>query len=491
MSLVVTKKEEPTSTSKHDDETETEVEEYNRFVWKIIDEYFASHPAAYVQHHLDSYNHFLSQFIHQTFRERNPVIYQTEYDKDKGRYRHTCRLYFGGKDGTQIYVGKPVIYDKHREHYMFPNEARLRNMTYATTLHYDLHVEYEDILDDPTRPFPEALDITTTAAATTTLDWQPMQQPNPVENYTEEHEKRERKKGRQKKEVPVVPMQQEGAGPKKKPQQQMFLSAKETQNSPLQYRKHTIQRVFLGRLPMMVGSKYCMLHGMAPRMRMGVGECKNDNGGYFIIDGKEKCIVMQEKFADNVLYLRRYEEKEEEKAAPLFSFSAEIRSVSENVSKPVRTLRVGLVNPTASYSNGHIVVQVPNVRSPVPLFILFRALGILTDKAIVEMCLLDLDKYADMVDLLVPSVHDASHVMTQEDAVYYISLLLKHKSAKEVAKVLMDFLFPHMGEANMQEKALFLGHMVFRLLSVKTGLEPPTDRDHYKNKRMESTGPLL
>ena len=54
-----------------------------------------------------------------------------------------------------------------------------------------------------------------------------------------------------------------------------------------------------------------------------MGECRNDYGGYFIINGKEKVILSQEKFADNMLYVRKYKHDE------LYSFSCEVHSVSE------------------------------------------------------------------------------------------------------------------------------------------------------------------
>jgi DNA-directed RNA polymerase II subunit RPB2 len=63
----------------------------------------------------------------------------------------------------------------------------------------------------------------------------------------------------------------------------------------------------------------------------------------------------------------------------------------------------------------NIVVNVPNVKMPVPLFILFRALGIISDKSIVEMCLLDIEKYKGMVDILIPSVHDSGGYNTQAE----------------------------------------------------------------------------
>ena len=75
-----------------------------------------------------------------------------------------------------------------------------------------------------------------------------------------------------------------------------------------------------------------------------------------------------------------------------YSHSAEIRSISEDASKPVRTLSVKIVAPTAELTNNNIVVNIPNVRKPIPLFIVFRALGIISDKDIIKHCLLDIDK---------------------------------------------------------------------------------------------------
>ena len=61
-------------------------------------------------------------------------------------------IYFGGKNVDKIYYGKPEVYDnvnnKERQHYMYPNEARLRNMTYALTVHYDLEVEYKILIEN-------------------------------------------------------------------------------------------------------------------------------------------------------------------------------------------------------------------------------------------------------------------------------------------------------------------------------------------------------
>ena len=126
----------------------------------------------------------------------------------------------------------------------------------------------------------------------------------------------------------------------------------------------------------MFHSKLCVLFNLPKESAYAAGECKHDHGGYFIIDGKEKVLVSQEKFADNMLYIKKHKEDS------IYTYSAEIRSVSEDPSKPVRTVSVNMVAPSTKYSNLNIVVLVPNIRIPVPLFILMRALGVTSDKDI-------------------------------------------------------------------------------------------------------------
>ena len=106
----------------------------------------------------------------------------------------------------------------------------------------------------------------------------------------------------------------------------------------------------------------------------------------------------------------------QDKVNDIFSHSAKIRSVSEDASKPIRTLSVRLVAEQASSTNQQIVVSIPNVRKPIPLFIVMRALGIISDKDIIQYCVLDIEKFPTMVELFRPSIHDAGKIFTQQAA---------------------------------------------------------------------------
>jgi DNA-directed RNA polymerase II subunit RPB2 len=116
--------------------------------WKLIDIYFKDNPNNLVQHHLESYNYFFQHGIKNIIRENNPIRFIERDNSASGSAsssdndnRNELLLYLGGKSGNKIYFGKPIIYDDNNVHFMYPNDARLRNMTYGITIHYDVDVD--------------------------------------------------------------------------------------------------------------------------------------------------------------------------------------------------------------------------------------------------------------------------------------------------------------------------------------------------------------
>ena len=492
-------------------------------IWKIIHTYFEDNPQSLVSHHLESYNDFFQKDIFQIFKEKNPVSLSTVLDTTTGDYKHKCNLYLGGKDGTKIYFGKPVIYDESRSHYMFPNEARLRNMTYAMTVHYDIDVEFIDILAPNELPNIIGDDVIRTHGGSLNELDEGKESENDYSRYREKPFRNFKSQSREEfaaGEAAEEEAAKRGGGPKKTTRQdnrkkvtrdkrtikpfQMTPSVaaalreateKSMMGNNTQRRTITLSNIYLGKFPIMLHSDFCVLKGLPKEVRHTMGECRNDVGGYFIIQGLEKTVITQEKFADNMVWIREGKETKDDDgnlvAATEYLYSAEIRSVSENVAKPIRNLSVQLVAPTSKYTNLNIVVNIPNVRKPVPLFIVFRALGIMTDRKIIEMCLLNMDKYEHMIDLFIPSVHDTGSFTTQALAIEYIASLTKGMRTEHALEILADYFLPHIGEVNYTEKAFYLGNMVFRLLSVYTNLEQPTDRDNFKYKRLELVGSLM
>ena len=480
-------------------------------LWKIINAYFEDNPYSLVAHHIESYNDFFKNGIFQIFKEKNPVSLSSVYDENLGDFKHQCHMYLGGKDGSRIYFGKPVIYDEKQSHYMFPNEARLRNMTYGMTVHYDIEIEFVDLLEPGEFPhivtggendcygISEQSENGLDYVGGTTPQFKNIKTGGDNDmNLTEggatrkPRQETRRKVTREKRTIKTFQMTPGMAASLREATEK---SVQTSESGRSQKRTIILPKVYLGKFPIMLHSDFCILKGLPIEIRHTMGECRSDVGGYFIIQGLEKTVVTQEKFADNMLWVRKGKDTIDDEgnviSATDYLYSADIRSISENVSKPIRNLSVQIVAPTASYTNRQIVVNIPNVRKPVPLFVLFRALGIVTDKAIVEMCLLDIDKYKHMVDEFIPSVHDAGSMITQALAIEYIASLTKGKRTEHALEILADYFLPHIGEVNYVEKAHFLGHMVFRLLSVSTGLENPTDRDNFKYKRLELVGSLM
>ena len=65
----------------------------------------------------------------------------------------------------------------------------------------------------------------------------------------------------------------------------------------------SFEKKSLGKLPIMVGSKYCNTNNIPPDAKHEIDECKFDVGGYFIVKGKEKVLISQEKLKEREMHL--------------------------------------------------------------------------------------------------------------------------------------------------------------------------------------------
>lgn len=55
----------------------------------------------------------------------------------------------------------------------------------------------------------------------------------------------------------------------------------------------------IGRLPIMLRSNRCVLSGKSERDMGVLNECSVDPGGYFVVRGQEKVILVQEQLSKN------------------------------------------------------------------------------------------------------------------------------------------------------------------------------------------------
>ncbi len=248
-------------------------------------------------------------------------------------------------------------------------------------------------------------------------------------------------------------------------------------------------KINIGSIPIMVHSKRCVLRGLDSIKLSELGECPYDQGGYFIINGKEKVIISQEIKVNNTLYINPSPDSD-------VLLQATIKSVSNEGFQSSRTNVVSLQsyhpfkqNP---YSVKRITVRALGFDIKVPLFIMFRVLGVESDKEILSLIVYSDDEsslQSQLIDLLRPSIKDSQPVFNQRDALRLLALNTKGKDIINVVDVLQNNLFPHY--PTNQEKAVYLGYVVRQLLLTHIGLIKETDRDSYSNKRIDLAGPLL
>jgi DNA-directed RNA polymerase II subunit RPB2 len=411
---------------------EIATEPYIETPWTIIESYFkGQHLKRFVRHQLESYNNFVGYQIIKTIEMFNPVYIVSEQDYDPESKKYSLEIFITFEN---FHIYRPQIHENNGAiKLMFPQEARLRNFTYASATTIDINIKY------------------------------------------------------------VV---RNGAN---------------LENTQIFYK--TIPKVHIGKIPIMLKSNISILNQYNNFENTQTGECKFDAGGYFIINGSEKIVLGQERAAENRVYCfnsskndTKYTWKAEVKSVPDFKcispkqINMLIRSknsITKNDDSNNETKTKGLSNA--------ICVELPRVKQPMPLFIVFRALGVISDKEICEKILLKIDglegKDKEMLEFLQPSVIEANKYITQEDCIKYITSFVmytpinmdKETGAKKkhefTLEILHNDLFPHCH--NMEQKIYFLGYMANRLLMASFEQTKQDDRDSYLNKRVDCVGTLL
>jgi DNA-directed RNA polymerase subunit B len=244
--------------------------------------------------------------------------------------------------------------------------------------------------------------------------------------------------------------------------------------------------VYVGRLPIMLKSAFCRLSAMTPDELVEAGEDPNDPGGYFIINGSERVLVTQEDLAPNRILI------EEATSSSASTHMAKVFSTARGFRAPVTMER---------RSDHTFRVSFPSVPGKIPLVVLMRALGLVTDRDTVNTITDD----PELAQELIPSFHAAESLVipnepkeTRENALDYIGKRVavgqtKDYRLRRAEQVLNRYLLPHIGtdSGSAIAKAHYLGQMTQRLLELAADKRVQDDKDHYANKRLKLAGDLL
>ena len=254
----------------------------------------------------------------------------------------------------------------------------------------------------------------------------------------------------------------------------------------------TVKDIPVAFLPLMVRSKYCNL-----KQHKGIDnkECDFDPGGYFIVNGSEKIVICQDRMVENkpLVFIK--------KDSSSSSFIIQVNSRSYNSHSLPQSLTVRLKKDNI------MMLRVP-ILNEINVFALFRALGIESDRDIINYCSYnELDRY--MVNIIRDSLEACRNekgekIQTQEQA--YDFLMNKVKVLQRFSEVdprtrieqkkmhlknLLETSFlPHLS-GDLRDKGIYLGYMINRLIRVSLKRLPLDDRDSYINKRVDLVGDLM
>ena len=275
------------------------------------------------------------------------------------------------------------------------------------------------------------------------------------------------------------------------------------------------KNIAIGGIPIMLHSDVCLLKNNGSDILKLLGECPYDTGGYFIIDGKEKVIIAQEDNVTNKLFT--WASKEDPNG---FSYKGVIRCVAEKgsikpyniefffVDTPIKSdgiyndEKIKIAYSSKKYNYGTILVSVPSIREKIPLFILFRALGIESDK---DICNTIFGEYANDIEkdyfenFIRPSIISASYidekdnekyVYTQNEALQRLynvyKKMYKTSTVEHIKSIIITEIFPNIED--IRDKGKYLGYLVFQFIKTVIGTSPVSDRDSYIYKRVDISG---
>jgi len=230
--------------------------------------------------------------------------------------------------------------------------------------------------------------------------------------------------------------------------------------------------VEIGKIPVMVKSAACNTAKLSKEELIQNYHDPLDAGGYFIIKGNERVMVMAEDLAENQPFIE--ENAKKQLVLKLFSLKG--------------TYRI----PTTIIENKEGLFEVSFSRfKDLPAIVLLKALGLTKES--------DIAKYIGKeIDSVIVNLYEFVNLATIEDAMMYIAEKTNLQGTKKeildrVKQRIDSYLFPHIGQnkEDRMKKATTLCKLIKQFLIAKENPKVRTDKDHYANKRVRLSGDLL
>tara|TARA_Y100000591_G_C21849946_1_gene711057 strand:- start:1355 stop:4585 length:3231 start_codon:yes stop_codon:yes gene_type:complete len=238
--------------------------------------------------------------------------------------------------------------------------------------------------------------------------------------------------------------------------------------------KNIHTRILIAQIPIMLQSCKCNLSNMTVESRVKNGECRYDQGGYFIINGKERVLVAQERINYNCVYTFS------QKSTSKYKYITEIRSMN------VVTGKSSLIQLKLLKSSNSIVTTLPNIKDDIPIGILLIAYDYKIEELIKDVG----EETANIL------MYNNMNIKTKEDAWEFIAsvsvqLISDDKVDEFMEQLLYENMFQHITSNNQDKNIEFIIYMLKLLLKTMNGEIEVNDRDHISNKRCEVAGILV
>lgn len=407
--------------------------------WVVVSSFFDT--KGLVSQQLDSFDEFVSTTMQELVAENSLLTLDQNLPPNEDDPEAPTLRRYEIKFGT-VLLSRPAMTESDGSTTaMLPHEARLRNLTYSSPLYLEMTTKKSLARE---RPIMEPSD-----------------------------EEAAEMEGVIQKPTGNVALQWENEDGDREPE-------------PI--------KVFVGKLPIMLKSKYCILKDISDDELYSWSECPYDQGGYFIINGSEKVLIAQERSAANIVQVFK-------KSQSNTPYVAEIRSAVEKGSRLISSMQIKLYEKGEGSKGGFgqtIKCTLPYIKTEIPIAIVFRALGVVSDEDILNHICYD-RKDTQMLEMLKPCIEEAFVIQDREVALDFIGKrgnsqgITREKRIKYARDIMQKELLPHISQVEGSEtrKAFFLGYMVHRLLQCALGRREVDDRDHFGKKRLDLAGPLL